>query len=99
MKWQFNIQEGAKNLALKAEDIYTTHQIEGIRVTGNGISIVLQNNRPLLEAIELKQPLTWKLMEGELSDSSLLEKIKKEVETYLTNPQNKQKKQVDRQAG
>lgn len=86
MKWQFNVSEGSKNLNLKAEVVYTSYQIEEVKVTGEGISLLLQNNRPLLEAIELKQPLRWRIISGEVKDQVLLAKIKKEAENYLTNP-------------
>lgn len=84
MKWQFNLTEGSKNINLKAEVIFTTNQIEEIKVTGEGISVILMNNRPLLQAIELRQPLTWKLTSGEVKDQNLLAKIKKEVEKQVT---------------
>ena len=83
MKWQFNIPAGSKSLSFKAEVLYTTHQVESIKVAGEGLSLVLSNNRPLLEAIELKQPLRWRLIGGEVKDAALLAKIQKEAETYL----------------
>ncbi len=86
MKWQFNLTEGSKNINLKAEVVFTTYQIEEIKVTGEGISILLMNNRPLLEAIELRQPLTWRLVSGQLKNQDLLTRIKKELERHLVKP-------------
>jgi len=84
MKWQFNLTEGSKNINLNAEVIFTTYQIEEVKVTGHGISIVLMNNRPLLQAIELRQALSWRLISGEVKDQNLLAKIRKEVEKHVT---------------
>ena len=83
MKWQFNTNDGRKAVTFNAEVICTTLQIEQIKVTGSGISIVLQNNRPLLEAIELKQPLTWRQVDGDAKDQALVGSIKKELENHL----------------
>ena len=80
MKWQFNTSDGRKTMTLNAEVICTTLQIEEIKVTGPGVSVVLLNNRPLLEAIELKQPMSWRITDGELKDETLLKNIKLELE-------------------
>ena len=94
MKWQFNVQEGSKNHNLTAEIILTTYQIEEIRISGAGISLVLQNNRPLLEAIDLKVPLTWRIIQGEIKNQALLNLVKKQLESHLTNPAK-----INKQAG
>ena len=83
MKWEFILTGGLVSVTLKAEIIYTNHQIEEISVTGDGITIVLQNNRPLLVAIERNIPITWKLVEGQLKDSGDFSRIITELESYL----------------
>ncbi len=79
MKWEFILN----GVTLKAEIIYTNFQIEEIKVTGDGISIVLQNNRPLLVAIERNIPITWKLVEGQFKESGEFNRITTELEHYL----------------
>jgi hypothetical protein len=80
MPWYFNISDETGSHVLKAETIFINQQIEHIKVTGEGISIVLQSNRPLLEAIELKRPITWKIIKGKLNDSNALDRILKGLE-------------------
>jgi len=75
MEWQFTVSNGVKNFTLKATIIFMNNQIEHIKVTGTGISIVLESNRPLLEAIELKKPISWKIIKGKLNDNDALQKI------------------------
>jgi hypothetical protein len=83
MPWYFNIADKTGSAVLKAETIFINLQIEQIKVTGEGISIVLQGNRPLLEAIELKRPINWKIIKGKLNDNHLLEQILKGLEESL----------------
>ncbi|HEY6974905.1 MAG TPA: hypothetical protein VH396_01375 [Chitinophagaceae bacterium] len=83
MPWFFNISDGTGSHVLKAETIFINQQIEHIKVTGEGISIVLQGNRPLLNAIELKKPINWKIIKGKLKDSNALERIIKGLEESL----------------
>ena len=83
MKWEFILKGGLVSVTLKAEIIYTSYQIEEIKVTGDGISIVLQNNRPLLVAIERNLPITWKLIEGTMKEPAALNRITAELEQYL----------------
>jgi hypothetical protein len=85
MPWYFNISDGTGSHVLKAETIFSNQQIEHIKVTGEGISIVLQGNRPLLEAIELKKPINWKIIKGKLNDNNALERILKGLEESLKN--------------
>ena len=83
MPWYFNLIDKTGSHVLKAETIFINHQIEHIKVTGEGISIVLQSNRPLLEAIELKRPINWKIIKGKLNDNDALERILKGLEESL----------------
>ncbi len=83
MDWQFNFTDGKKTYRLRAEMMWATYQIEDIKITGDGISVLLQNNRPLLVAIESTLPITWKVIEGELPDPALAMQIKKSLEADL----------------
>src|SRR5690349_2769366 len=85
MPWYFNISDETGNHMLKAETIFINHQIEHIKVAGEGISIVLQSNRPLLEAIELRRPINWKIIKGKLNDTSALQRILEGLEDSLKN--------------
>jgi hypothetical protein len=86
MKWLINIPGRAKNNMLTAEVIYASYQIEQIHVFGESFSVLLQNNRPLLVAIELDRPLTWKHIQGELNDTAVLAGIINELEKHLEKP-------------
>ena len=84
MKSQCNFSVGSKSFKTEAEVIGLTHQIEQIQISGNGISIVLQNNRPLLDAIDSKNPLTWKLIRGEMKDIAILHSIIQKLEQGIS---------------
>ena len=84
MKWQCNFSVGSKSFKTEAEIICTTHQIEQISITGNGIAVVLQNNRPLLTAIELKRPLTWRQVSGDMRDQAVLNTIIQKLEQHFS---------------
>src|SRR5215813_3846330 len=75
MHWFLHVSDGTNNHVLKAELLFINHQIEQIKLTGEGVSIVLESNRPLLREIELKKPVTWKIVKGKLSNSKALERI------------------------
>jgi hypothetical protein len=83
MKWSLNFSVGSKSFNMQAEVICTTHQIEQVRITGNNIVLVIQNNRPLLDAIELRKPLTWKVIQGEVKDNAVYNAIREKVEHHL----------------
>jgi hypothetical protein len=83
MYWFLNVSDGTQIYTLKAELLYMNNQIEQIKVTGERVSIVLQSNRPLLEGIGLKKPVTWKVIKGKLNDSEALGRIIERVEESL----------------
>jgi hypothetical protein len=91
MKWQFNVPNGSTNITLNAEIICTTHQMEQIKITGKNISITVLGNRPLIEAIERPWhiPLSWRLIQGELADTVLLDSITKSVEQHVKQSPSK----------
>ncbi len=84
MEWRFIIRFDQRNIQLKADMIYQSNQVERIKVTGRNRSIVLQNNRPLLKSKGLKlKRVDWKLIEGEMHNSHVLQTIIQKLEKYL----------------
>jgi hypothetical protein len=84
MEWHFIIRFDQKDLHLKAERIYLSEQVERIKVMGRNRSIVLQSNRPLLRLKGLKNKrLDWKLIEGQMNNSHVLQAIILKLERLL----------------
>ncbi|MEQ1624373.1 MAG: hypothetical protein ABL870_06770 [Sediminibacterium sp.] len=84
MEWHFIIRFDQKDLHLKAERIYLSEQVERIKVMGKNRSIVLQSNRPLLRLKGLKNKrLDWKLIEGQMNNSHVLQAIILKLERLL----------------
>lgn len=92
MEWLFSIRFDQQNIQLKADMIYRSNQIERIRVIGKNRSIILQNNRPLLQLKGLKlKRIDWKLVEGELHNSHVLQSIIYKLEKHLKNSEKREK--------
>ncbi len=84
MEWQLLIRHDQQYIRLKANVIYQSDQIERIKIIGKNRSIVLQNNLPLLSARGLKSKrLDWKLVEGEMHNSHVLQSIINKLEKYF----------------
>jgi hypothetical protein len=84
MECHFIIRFDQKDLHLKAERIYLSEQVERIKVMGKNRSIVLQSNRPLLRLKGLKNKrLDWKLIEGQMNNSHVLQAIILKLERLL----------------
>ena len=84
MEWLFIKRYDGRNLTLRARVEYISEGMERIRVSGKNRSIILQNNRPLLEAKGLKHKrIEWKLKEGSLNNAHVLEIIINSVEAYI----------------
>lgn len=94
MKWQFNVNHNG-NIALNAELICRTHQMEQIKITGKNISFILIGNRPLIEGIQRPHhlPIKWRIFYGEMNDEKLYNNITKQVENYIV--QNANNKNVE----
>ena len=85
MEWHFIIRFDQKDLHLKAERIYLSEQVERIKVIGRNRSIVLQSNRPLIRLKGLKNKrLDWKLIEGQMNNSHVLQAFILKLERLLT---------------
>lgn len=85
MHWFLKVPVGTNTYILKAELLFVNNQIEQIKVSGEGVSIVLESNRPLLEGIGLKKEITWKVIKGKLKDGDALKGITKVLEHSLQN--------------
>jgi len=84
MEWHFIIRFDQKDLHLKAERVYLSEQVERIKVIGKNRSILLQSNRPLLRLKGLKNKrLDWKLIEGQMNNSHVLQAIIVKLERLL----------------
>jgi len=83
MDWFLKVRDGTNYYSLKAEQLFINNQIEQIKITGEGVSVILQGNRPLLEDIELQRPITWKVIKGQLKDDDSLEHITGALEVSL----------------
>jgi hypothetical protein len=81
--WFLKVPHGTNNYFLKAEQFFINNQIEQIKITGEGVSIILQSNRPLIENIGSKQPITWKVIDSKLDDEDSLEYITRTLEVSL----------------
>lgn len=78
------VENDRKRYVLLVEQISETDQIEKYKVSGKNKSLTIQSNRPLLRARNLKyRRPNWKLIEGQLHNIHLLEKIFDTVEAYL----------------
>ena len=94
MKWQFNVPNGSSSITLNAELIYTTFQVEQVKVTGKGLDFTVNGNRLLIEGIDRPHPIpvTWKIVGGEIKDQPLFTKITKAVEEHLRKAGNKKER-------
>jgi signal transduction protein with GAF and PtsI domain len=75
MHWFIQITFERITYTLKAERLFINNQIEQIKITGEGVSIVLESNRPLLEDLQLNKEVTWKVIKGKLKDNAALKQV------------------------
>ncbi|MFN5225699.1 MAG: hypothetical protein ACK5BO_00505 [Bacteroidota bacterium] len=86
MEWLFKILFDRKFITLKARLVYLSDQVERIIVMGRNRSITLQSNRPMLENKGLKNKrIQWKITEGSLHNSKVLQHILQSLEKHLKN--------------
>ena len=82
MHWFLQIELNKSTYTLKAERLFINKQIEQIKISGEGISIVLENNRPLIEDLGLNKEIAWKIIKGKLRDEAALKKVTNALEHY-----------------
>jgi hypothetical protein len=86
VEWLFTIPYDRKYIRLKARLIYLSDQVERVMVIGRNRSIILQSNRPMLENKGLKNKrIQWKITEGTLHNSKVLQIILLSLEKHLKN--------------
>ncbi|MEI6582880.1 MAG: hypothetical protein WCO43_04745 [Chitinophagia bacterium] len=86
VEWLFTIPYDRKFIRLKARLIYLSDQVERVMVIGRNRSIILQSNRPMLENKGLKNKrIQWKITEGTLHNSKVLQIILLSLEKHLKN--------------
>lgn len=84
MKWQFVIHYNSKKVNINAEIIYTSAQIEKIRLTIGTHEMIIESNRPLLKAKHLnKKRIQWKVREGAINNAYAFELMLETIEAYL----------------
>ncbi len=83
MRWAITVYHSPKNLQLQAELVYQSNQVQRFRVSGKNRGIVLQNNFPLLQSLNSKKKIDWKLIEGTMTDAELLLNIIREPEKKI----------------
>lgn len=84
MKWQFEIYYNSKRVKINAEVVYSSSQIERIKLTTDTQELLLQSNRPLLQAKNLnRKRILWKIMEGSVKSSHAFELMTESIEAYL----------------
>ena len=84
MNWQFEIYYNSKRIKINAEVVYSSAQIERIKLTAGTHELLLESNRPLLEGKGLKKKrIQWKIKEGSVKSSHAFELMTESIEAYL----------------
>ena len=70
-----------------AERIYCSKQNERFKLTlaGGNESIVIQNNRPAMEAKKSGKAVQWYVVEGIVKDKEALQPVYKKIEETINN--------------
>ena len=74
-------------ITFTAERIYCSKQNERFRLTlaGSNESIIVQNNRPTIEAKKLDKPVQWHVVEGTVQDKTALLPVYRKIEETINN--------------
>ena len=84
MNWQFEIYYNSKRIKINAEVVYASNQIERIKLTAGKHELLLESNRPLLQAKGLnKKRIQWKIKEGSPKSAHAFVLITESIEAYL----------------
>jgi hypothetical protein len=75
-------------LTLTAERIYRSKQAERfiLRIVGTDYKLVVQTNRPAVEAAKSGKTIQWHVVEGNADDKARLESVYKQLEKALQQP-------------
>ena len=91
--YQIHVHYGNAEFDLQAKIEYHTNQIMRIRVYGKTNSLLLENNYPLLQLVNSKKAIQWKLREGSFTsddrrkDAALLLNIISQLEREIKGGQ------------
>lgn len=84
MHWQFELYYNYHRVKIKAEIIYSTAQIERIKLTTGTHQMIVENNRPLLMSKNLKRKrIQWKVKEGSINNTHAYSLMIESMEAYL----------------
>lgn len=85
MEFTFKAELQGLMITFCAERIYCSKQNERYRLTlaGSGQSIVVQNNRPAIEAKKLDKTVQWHVVEGTVQDKTALLPVYKKMEETI----------------
>jgi hypothetical protein len=87
VKFTFKAEMQGLMITFTAERIYCSKQNERFRLTlvGSDESIIVQNNRPSIEAKKLNKPVQWHVVEGKVQDKAALLPVYKKIEETINN--------------
>ncbi len=92
MGFTISIRNDGNMIRLTVERIYLSEQIEKYKVTARNKSLTLQSNRPLLQKKNLKyRKPNWKLIEGQMHNSNVLDKIIDALGAFLKRDEENKK--------
>lgn len=84
MKWKFEIFYMQKSVKIDAEIVYSSTQIERIKLTIDTHEMIVENNRPFLLSKNLnKKHYQWKVREGRINNASAFDLMIQCMEAYL----------------
>ncbi|OLY91776.1 hypothetical protein SAMN05444008_10924 [Cnuella takakiae] len=87
MRFHLTIPHGIYTFRFDVEAAGKDKHFEQWRLVAGDRVVVLQSNRPMLQARGLKKkPVTWKVVEGEVKDEKALAKVCKAIEDHLAGP-------------
>ncbi|OLY91204.1 hypothetical protein [Cnuella takakiae] len=87
MHFSLTLTHGIYTFRFDVEMAGKDKNFERWRLIAGDRVVVLQSNRPMLQARRLKKkPVTWKVVEGEVKDEKALAKVCKAIEDHLAGP-------------
>jgi hypothetical protein len=87
VKFTFKAEMYGLMTTFTAERIYCSKQNERFRLmlAGSNESIIVQNNRPAMEAKKLDKPVQWYVVEGNVKDKDALLPVYRKIEQTINN--------------
>jgi len=87
VKFSFKAEVDGQLLTLTAERIYRSKQSERFKlsITGTDYILIVQPNRPFVEAKNNGKAAQWHIVEGIAQDKSKLEKVYQQLEKAIKN--------------